>query len=296
MRYTANRAGRAFRVALLASALLASRVAGAQVLSLEELERRGVVQRASIAAAGARTDAARSAVALAEAPYHPTLSASVTGDLAPGGRLVHVTDTSGDDYLMTGSRAFGDPGALIPDFRYGAQLSLSGSVYDFGRTAANVRVRRAELAAAGFEQQAEALAVIREIRAAYLGWLAAFVARDIRRRAAAAARSLRESVEARVLEGSRPGANATPARSNETRLELEVEQAELELASARAELERAIDGKLPARAEPDASLFDQPATAAPPGRSLRDAALSRRREALSATAAAGRSTQLPMLS
>jgi outer membrane protein TolC len=103
-------------------------------------------------------------------------------------------------------------------------------------------------------------------------------------------------VEARVLEGSRPGANATAPRSNETRLELEVEQAELELASARAELERAIDGKLPARAEPDASLFDQPAIAAPPGRSLQEAALSRRREALSATAAARRSTKLPVLS
>lgn len=270
--------------------------ARAELLSLAELERRAVVQRASLQAAGARTAAARSAVELSEAPYHPTLQASVTGDVAPGSRLVHVTDTAGDDYLMTGSRAIGDPGALIPDVRYGAQLSLSGRLYDFGRTAASVRVRRAELAAAGFEQQAEELAVIREVQAAYLAWLWAFVTRDVRKASLASARSLRESLEARVLEGSRSGANVTPARSSEASLELSAEESEFDLAAARADLERATGVKLPAGAEPDTALLDLAAPAAPPRRSVQEAALERRRDALAATNAARRVTKLPVLS
>ncbi len=285
-----------FALALVAF-VVAEPFARAEPLKLHDVEERALAQRSSIAAARARVSAARAGVDVAEGPRSPTLAGELTSEVAPGGRLIRVLDRSGDEYLVAGSRPIGEEGALIPDFRYGAGLALSGRLYDFGRTTEAVRAARAELGASNFDERAERRAILREVRSAYLDWLSASGTRELARRSAESARSLRETAEGRAVEGAVSGAEAAPARYDEARAKLDLERAETDLALARLALERASGGKLPPGAEPDAALLDARPPPTRAGDDPEPAALRRRAEARSAEAAAHRAAaSRPVLS
>jgi outer membrane protein TolC len=270
--------------------------ASAETVRLEELEAVALARRGSLSAARARIAGARSGVDVAKAPSRPTLMGELSGEAAPGGRLVRVADQNGDEYLVQGSRALGEEGALIPDLRYGAGLSLAGRLFDFGRTDEAVRAARAELGATRLDERAERRAVLRDVDDAYLDWLSAVGARDVARRRAESARALRESAEGLGVEGAASGAEAEPARHDEARAALELERAETDVVLSRLALERATGRALPPNAEPDLRVLE----VAPPSPSREDdpepAALRRRAEALSAQAAAHRATARPILS
>src|SRR5262245_46009344 len=99
--------------------------AQAETVRLRELEATALERRPALGAARARIGAARAEVEAAGAPLRPTLAGELSGEAAPGGRLVRVADQNGDEYLVSGSRALGEEGALVPDLRYAAGLSLA---------------------------------------------------------------------------------------------------------------------------------------------------------------------------
>jgi hypothetical protein len=106
----------------LALVLFAGSVS-AQTVSLAELEREALSRRSSLGAARYRIVASRAVVKGAEARYLPKLVLQARGEVVPGAKLVRVADEQGDEYLVAGSRALGDSGALEPDFRYQGGLN-----------------------------------------------------------------------------------------------------------------------------------------------------------------------------
>ena len=258
MRCAANRL---CTLLLVSTACLAPRVASAEPVKLEELERRAVMNRASMTAARARVDGAEARIALSKVPYYPQLSAKAGVNLSPGGRLVNVCEANAANsatsvcepdhqYVVGGSRALGDPDAFAPNFRYEGTLSLTSRLYDFGRTAASVRAARADRDASFVGVRAERAAIEREVRAAYLAWLGAAGTRAILAENAADTTALRTSVEAHIAEGSRPGAELASARYEETRALLERERPDAELDGARLVLEQVTGSPLSNTAEP----------------------------------------------
>jgi outer membrane protein TolC len=273
--------------------VLVTHAAQAETVRLEALEQRAVSNRASMAAARARVDGAQARIDLARAPYYPTLSARAGVNLAPGGRLVSVQDyrearsnPNAAPYRVSGARALGTSGAFEPDLRYETTLSLGSRLYDFGRTAANVRAARADREATVAAVRSEGLSITLEVRAAYLGWLSARATRDILAQTAREATALRENVQAHVAEGSRPGAELASARLEETRAALDLDRGEGALEAARLDVEQATGEPLSKTAEPDLSLLDR--TASPVVRNAHPdvTMLERRSEAASATAEA----------
>jgi multidrug efflux system outer membrane protein len=289
------------RVALLAAGLLTmlgARVAEAQVVKLAELERQALQTRPSLAAADARLAAARARVDVAASAAYPTLTAGATLDMLPGSWLVNVRDEDGQRYVVQGARALGQDGAFTPQSRYGASLLLSGKVYDFGRTRFLVEAADAARAAEKEGIRVERFQVKSQVQAAYLDWLSAYESRSILERSAQETRELREMLEARIAEGTRPGAELSTARYEEAQARLALAQSEQELADARAELEQASASHLPAAAEPDLAVLEQPQQ--PQGQAdsigrLKQGELSLRKTAALANARAQRRARAPLL-
>lgn len=288
---------RARRVAALLAAVvtLAGVKARAEVVPLAELERRALAHRASLAAARARVTAAEARAVSARAARYPTATATLSGELAPGSRLIRVRDLKGDEYLTTGSRALGDEGVLTPDLRHETLVTVQARLLDFGRTSASIRVADAGIEAAAAEARLEERAVALDVRLAYLAWLHAFGSRRLLAEVAGASRALREVAEARVEEGSARSRAVASARLEEIRARLSLERAGAELARARAGLERAATTRLPANAEPEATLLAISA-AAPSPIDPEARALEQRRSALKAAAAGRRATRYPIVS
>jgi multidrug efflux system outer membrane protein len=288
-------------LAVLLPCWLATHVAHAEPVKLEELERRAIQSRASMSAARARVNGAEARIALSKVPYYPQLSAKAGVNLSPGGRLIsvyeatHPDDPNPPEYIVGGSRALGDPDAFAPNFRYEGTLALTSRLYDFGRTAASVRAARADRDATFAGVRAERAAIAREVRAAYLAWLGAAGSRAILAENAADATSLRVSVEAHIAEGSRPGAELASARYEEARALLELERGEGELEGAKLLLEQVTGAPLSKTAEPDLSLLERPAPAAPGTSHPEVDALERRRDAATATADAHGSPFAPVI-
>src|SRR5260221_7087942 len=99
--------------------LLLVRPASADVVRLEELETKAVDRRGATAAAAVRIASARAETQLARSAYSPTAALTVDANASPGGRLVGVRDSTGTEYLVSGSRRFGEPGSFTPLPRYG---------------------------------------------------------------------------------------------------------------------------------------------------------------------------------
>ena len=267
--------------------VLRARAAGAETVKLEELEQRAIRHRGTVAAAGARVNAAEARIALAKVPYYPTLVAK--GDVmgSPGGRVFTLYE---DEPYKTkpvrvyGARAFGDRGAFEPIFHYDGTLSFQSRLYDFGRTAASVRAARADRDASLAGVNAERMAVAVEVRGAYLSWLSATATREILSQSAADATSLRASVEAHIAEGTRPRAELAAARYDEARAALDLERSESDLLAARLELEQTTGAPLERAAEPDLTLLDRVAPAPVVSSHPQVQALELRRDAAAAAA------------
>lgn len=281
--------------AVLAAVFFAAAPARADVVKLAELERRALDRRATLGAEQARILEANARLALSRAGRHPSVGAVVGVEAAPGGKMIRVRDTSGDEYFVEGSRDFGSDGVFVPAVRYNATVSLSARLYDFGRSAANTGAAEANVGAAQATARARKLAIVLDVRAAYLAWLRAHGARAILRESAAEASALRKLLEGRVAEGTRPAAAVAQARYDEARAALDLSGSEGELDRARLALEQAVAQELEPDAEPDYSVL-----AAPPADSSTPAlpqirALERQRDAALATARAAGKSSAPVI-
>jgi outer membrane protein, multidrug efflux system len=285
------------RLALVASllTLLGARAAHGQVVKLAELERQAQHARPSLGVAAARIAAARARIDIAASAAYPTLTAHATFDVLPGSWLVNVRDENGQRFVVQGARTLGDDGAFTPQSRYGASLLLSGKVYDFGRTRLLVNAADAARAAETESARAERLQVTSDVRLAYLSWLSAYETRRIFRDSAREARELRELLEARIAEGTRPGAELPLARYDEAQAELALAESEEQLAAARAQLEQASATHLPAAAQPDLAVLASPPHSEPVER-VKEVALRLQKRAALTNARAQRRARAPQLS
>lgn len=240
----------------LGTSALATR-ASADVVTLRDLETNAVQRRASVTAAKERSAAARAGLRLSRSAYSPVATLNVEASGSPGGRLIHVTDTSGDEYLVAGSRRVGESGAFIPQARYGALLSMGGRLYDFGRTRAAVRAAEAQSTAAAADEGATRVTVIQEVRSAYLGWLEAAVIHATSERAVANAHARRQLVQARIETGVRPAAEMGPVLYDEALAMLDESAAKGHMSEAKLDVERAAATALAQDAVPDPSLLDR---------------------------------------
>lgn len=231
----------------------------AEVVRLEELEANAVHRRASMDAAAHRTASARADARLSRSAYFPAVALGVEGSGSPGGRLVDVTDTNGDKYLVSGSRRLGESGAFVPQVRYGAMLSLGGQLYDFGRTRAAVEAAEAHGSAVRAEERATRASVVREVRAAYLGWLEAVALHAASQKAVASARVRRDLVQARIETGVRPPSELGPVLYEEALALLGEKATSGQLTGARLDLERAAATPLDTAAVPDGSILEREA-------------------------------------
>ena len=211
----------------------------------------------------ARVAAASARVELAESAYYPQLALGAEASLSPGGRLVKVEDAIGTSYLVPGTQTVDESGAFVPEARYGLVLSARQQVYDFGRTAAGVRVAEAEVRAAQANEAAHRATRQRALRGAYLRWLGAWVAVEAVRSELADAAARRAAVEARVTEGVRGPADLRALEVHEARLALQTARSEGELAAARRRLEQVRRAPLGENAAPDLGLLERGAGAPP---------------------------------
>lgn len=279
----------------LAAASLAAPLS-AKVVPLAELEQQALANRGSVLAERARVRAAGARVDIARAPLYPALGASAEAWAGPGGRLVRVVDVEGTEYRVAGSRTLEDgEAAFTPEPRVSASLALSAQIYDFGRTRAAVSAARSELGAAEAAVSAERLAVVGEVRAAYLAWLGAHGARELARRDLEIATALKRALEGRIAEGTARAADLTAARFDEAGRALELAQIEAQLDAQRRTLERVLSGKLPADAEPDYGVLEESPARAKAGSAPQVRALEAQRNAALETARAHRLAHAPVL-
>jgi outer membrane protein TolC len=278
-----SRRSRATWAAWLAWVSLAGN-AGAGVVRLEELEAKALERRGAAIAAQGRVASARADVDVARSAYSPTagLNADVSG--SPGGRHVGVRDSSGTEYLVAGSRRFGESGAFTPIPRYGAVVALQQQLYDFGRTGAVVTAARARADAAKAGEAATRAGVIQEVRAAYLSWLAAVVLHGTAERALATAGARRRVVEARIATGLRPSSDLDPALYDEGLAELDESVARGRVRSSLLELERAAAVPLGSDSAPDPSLLAREPTGDRVAEAMSTVALEKQRSAALAQA------------
>ena len=228
--------------------------AQAEVVKLAELERTALVgnQHAlDIDLARARgTDAN---VSLAASAYRPQVWLRAASTVVPGVQLVKV-DEGKETYLVQGSQELGESGAFNANLRNTAQIDAAAKIYDFGRTSAAVEAGRREHASAIAQADVTRTAIVKNVRAAYLGWLSASELSGFAGQAAQESLKRRERVEGLIREGARPGSELTPARADELLTRVELERAQGELASAVFALESAVGSALPADATPDLKI------------------------------------------
>jgi cobalt-zinc-cadmium efflux system outer membrane protein len=232
-------------------------MAAAEVVRLEDLEDHALRQRAQVAGDRAEVAAARADANVARSAYSPTLALNAFASAEPGGRLIHVNDRSGVEYLVPGSRPLGAEGAFFPEVRYGGLLSFQARIYDFGRTRAGVAAAAARVEAAGARGRASRVQIANEVRAAYLDWLGAGLLHAVSQRSLANARARLDLVQARVSTGTRPPSDLATARYEQTSAEIDDFESKKHVENAKITLEHATGAPLPPTAAPDASLLDR---------------------------------------
>jgi outer membrane protein, multidrug efflux system len=287
---------RAHVATLCLLSLLCARTAQAEVVRLAQLEERALRSRPSLQVASARVAEANARVDMTTAAVYPTLMAAASIEALPGSWLVNVEDIDGERFVVQGSRTLGQSGAFTPQTRYSASLIFNARVYDFGRTHFSIGAAKATRAAAQQRARAGRFLVLDEVRATYLGWLSAHQSQRILRQNAREAEQLRQNLEGRIEEGTRPGAELATARYDEAQAKLAVEQSEADLAVARDRLEQATGSRLPAAAEPDLTLLDQLPTHDESGALANLDALRLERSAAHSNAQAQRRSRAPLLS
>ncbi len=253
----------------------------AQVVRLAELEQDAVKRSLSLRADDARTRGADADIRKASAAYYPQLWLRGNSGISPGGQLVSIDNPENpkDQFLVQGTRTFGDSRAYSGVIRSALQLELASKLYDFGRTAAAVEAGQSTQRSLLAQREASRTEVVRMVRVGYLSWLSAHQIVEFCEQAAREAQQRRERVEALIGEGVRPATELAPARTDELLNRLELERARGELSAARLALEHIAGQALPSEAEPELDLLqDAPvATRVTDDPALR--ALQRQREA-----------------
>jgi outer membrane protein TolC len=238
--------------------------ARAEVVRLADLEARALAQRPELAASQARIRQAGAEIDIARSAYYPQLSANIDASIAPGSELITYR-AGGREYLISGTQTLEEPGAFVPQPRYGASLAARGSLYDFGRTDSAIAAARAKQRASEADERARAQSLLWEVRAAYLRWAVAHALWEIAEGAQAAARARADRVAGLIAEGAAPAASQTPAASQANAAALEAERAALELDAAKLELGFLSARDLGPEAVPEPQLLataSQPAAAA----------------------------------
>jgi outer membrane protein TolC len=255
------------RATLLMVSLLWARAGAAQqVLPLERLEAQALTRRAALEAERAQVEAAGAGVDVATSAYRPRVGVSLFLRGGSGSQLIRVRDIYGSEYLTQGSPPLGD-GAFEPRLGHGAALSVAQNVYDFGRTRAAIESAEATREGARAGLEAARQRVLREVRQAYLGWLAATLSERALASSVERARQRRRRIEGRVAEGLRPPSETDAAARQELLAELELIKQRGQLAAARLALERATTAPLPPDAAPDPRVLERapkPSTAQAP--------------------------------
>lgn len=302
---------RACVVALSWLCLSVASSARADVVTLESLEKKALEKHALMRASEARERAAHADVRQAESAYMPRIALNVDANLGPGRKLLQVpylkpdgtiaTDSDGkyESATVQGTNPLGDgspKSVFTPQLRMNANVGVSGSLYDFGRTHAAISASRAKRDAAKTDEELTRTQVIANVRGAYLNWLSAHEQYRLSHTASSDATARSQRVGALVQEGARPRGDLAPVEAERLLSELERERGEGALASATLLLGYTVGETLPPSAEPDPSVLEVQPPAAPVQRvdpSLR--MLAHQRAALEATARAQRRQRAPLV-
>jgi outer membrane protein TolC len=267
----------------------------AQVLTLSEIESKAQRERSELVERRAAIERAQGELALANSKGAATLGARAEGGISPGGRLIRIP-YDGDEYLVSGSRALGESGALVPTTRYAAMLSGKLTILDFGRSALGVRAAEAALGAEKASLLQAKVELVRAARAAYLDWLEAHQVWQLAMSDAEVTRQRSLNVRALIGDGARPATDASLSSYDEQLAGLRQNRAARAAAGALQLLGAAVQSELPKDAAPDLKVLEAPSAPPPAAEatqdSPRDARLGalelQRNAALSAARAADR--------
>jgi outer membrane protein TolC len=285
---------------ILACAALPLTAAQAQVVPLQDLEASALAHRPEQDVGHARVSAANAQIDRAEVGYMPLVSVGANASIAPGRTLVTVQDkTSMQSYLVSGTRALGDPGAFTPLPRYGATIDLRGSLYDFGRTGSAVDAANAQKDAANADARVRAEQLLRDVRGAYVRWAGAYALWQLAGENVTGADAREKRVAALIEEGARPAVDKTVAAQQTAAARIDAERAEEQVDAARLDLGYAAAKDLAPNAEPDLSLLadtnSTPSGEASKASQLAEEAIARAHSAAEARARMQEHSRAPVL-
>lgn len=227
----------------------------AEVVRLNELEKRALESSTLTATNTARVQSAASETRKAESAYYPRIDFKAESTAQPGRQLIEYTDENGEKYLIQGTRKIGMEDAFAPQIRHGADLNVTASLYNFGRTAAGVAAGRAGSASAAADGEADRAALVEAVRASYLSWLTAHELLQIAERALHDAERHTARVAALIAQGARPDGELLPVRAEELLSRIEHQRASSDLARAKLDVERVVGSTLSVGAQPDTELL-----------------------------------------
>lgn len=229
----------------------------AQVVTLQWVERKALTAPEAVAQERAQRAAAAAETRARASRYRPQLGAELSAAVAPGGVLVEIADSTGQNYLVPGTLALGQSDALVPLPRYGATLGLEYGLYSFGRKRLDEQLSRAKLTALTQSQRAAAQARVAAARAAYLGWLGSHVTQGVTERARAQAEAHQRRVSGLVEEGVLSALDALEAERGDQNAALRLRRATLANETARGRLESVLGTAIGPTASPETALLTE---------------------------------------
>ncbi len=230
----------------------------AEVISLDQLEKSA---RERALQADATLEQAEAVVARVHAADRPHLDAEAEAGMRPGSTPIEIRDVNGDAYRVSAARDLSTGDAWIPTARYGIDLKLTDSLYDFGRTRAAEDAAKQARDAAKLGIVAVQDKAARAVIVSYLRWMGAVAEVDAAQDAVKDAQRLEEQVGRLVQAGARPETDREEARAETARATLAQIQAEASLVAARNVVTLASGVPLTARDVPDVSMLTGPPAA-----------------------------------
>jgi outer membrane protein TolC len=231
---------------------LGPQLASADTLTLAEVEARAQRERPELAERRASIDRANADRATAAAKGGPTLVARGEFSLQPGAQLLTIP-YNGEEYFVSGSRSFGQGGALTPLPRFAVVLAGKYTILDFGRTSLGVRAAEASVLAERASLVQAKVELVRAARKAYLDWIEAHQTWQLAQRDAEVTSARTLSVRELILEGARPATDATLSAYDEQLAKLRQARASL---LAFESLAAALQSDLPRDAVPELDVIE----------------------------------------
>jgi outer membrane protein TolC len=232
-------------------------LASAETLTLAEVEARAQRDRPELAERRASIDRANADRAAAAAKGGPTLVARGELSLAPGAELLEIPYEN-ETYFVSGSRAFGQGGALTPLPRFAVVLAGKYTILDFGRTSLGVRAAEASILAQRASLVQAKVELVRSARKSYLDWIEAHQTWQLAQRDAEVTSARTVSVRELILEGARPATDATLSAYDEQLAKLRQARAYRASLLAFESLAAALQSDLPRDAVPELDVIETP--------------------------------------